>query len=70
MSGVFINGVQWEHCCVCSKWVALDDLGYEPPSAQFEHGRDICLACTNVHPDIELIKPAVRWEAQYGAAEA
>jgi len=66
MSGIIDNnGVQWEHCTVCGTMVRLDDLGYEPPSEQHKHGRDICLSCTNQHDDIESIVPAHRWVAQY-----
>lgn len=62
MSGVIDeNGVQWEHCNVCTKWVKIQDLGYEPPSAEYDCGRDICLECTNKHPNIEIIIPAKGW---------
>jgi hypothetical protein len=66
MSGVIDeHGQQWEHCSVCTGWVRIEDLGYEPPSPQFTCGRDICLKCTNAHPDIERIKPSPNWVAQY-----
>lgn len=66
MSGVIDNNeVQWEHCSLCTKWVRIENLGYEPPSAEHSCGRDICLACTNKHPNIESIQPAKSWIAQY-----
>lgn len=66
MSGVIDkDGVQWEHCNCCGEWTKIDNLGYEPPSLQFDCGRDICLACTNKHPNIESIKPAAAWIPQY-----
>ena len=66
MSGVQdSNGVQWERCNVCTKYVRLTNLGYEPPSVKHQHGRDICLTCTNAHEDIESIEPADEWLAQY-----
>jgi|JI6StandDraft_1071083.scaffolds.fasta_scaffold48570_4 hypothetical protein len=55
------NNVQWEHCNVCGDSVRLNDLGYEPPSTEHVHGRDICLTCTNAHPNIESIQPARSW---------
>ena len=60
------NGVQWEHCSICTQFTRYNLLGYEPPSEQYEHGRDICIDCTNKHPDIESIEPAPGWTAQYG----
>lgn len=66
MSGVTgEDGVQWTRCTVCTKWAKLTDLGYEPPSEAFKHGRDICLACTNQHHDIESIQPAQDWIPNY-----
>ena len=66
MSGVIDeNGIQWEHCNCCSKFARLDNLGYEPPTTEFKHGRDICLACTNKHPNIESIEPAKSWLPQF-----
>lgn len=64
MSGVIDgNGVQWEHCSLCGKSVRLDDLGYVPPHRGYPYGQDICLECTNVHPNIEMIQPAAKWVA-------
>lgn len=57
------NGVQREHCNVCSDSVRLDNLGYEPASELYKYGRDICLSCTNKHPHIESIAPAKNWTA-------
>lgn len=61
MSGVIIDGVQWEHCTNCAKWVRIDNLGYEPPTPEHEYGRDLCIACCNAAPDIEAIIPAQSW---------
>ena len=66
MSGIVDKkGQQWEHCMVCSKWVKIQNLGYEPPTETYPCGRDICLACTNKHPKIESIEPAKGWLPQY-----
>ena len=41
------NGVQWEHCTLCSSSTRLDDLGYVKPSPAHPHGLDICVECAN-----------------------
>lgn len=47
MSGVIdSNGVQWEHCNECQKYVRIDRLLYERPSADHKYGRDLCKACS------------------------
>lgn len=49
MSGVIsADGTQWERCndTRCGhKWVRLEDLHYERPSAEYKHGRDLCRTC-------------------------
>lgn len=46
MSGVVDdNGVQWERCNECSKWVRYEELRYKEPSAEHQHGRDLCPRC-------------------------
>lgn len=67
MSGVIDeNGQQWEHCNVCGKFVKLQNLGYDPPSVDYPHGRDICITCTNVSPRLHDIQPAASWRAIRG----
>ena len=68
MSGVVIDGVHWEHCCICAGWVRFEDLGYEEPSVEFPAGRDIGICCVNKVPDIERIRPAPSWVAVYADA--
>lgn len=46
MSGVIDDdGTQWEHCNNCGKWVKIQNLRYEPKSAEFPSGRDLCKKC-------------------------
>lgn len=67
MAGVIDNNnVQWEHCNECAKYVRLTDLGYEKPSAQHKHGRDLCAQCVDTNIRIGAIKfnqitPATSW---------
>ena len=63
--GIVHNGVQYENCDLCGKSVRFDSLGYEPPSPHYKHGRDICLACTNTHPQMHSIVPAKTWRRVY-----
>ena len=66
MAGVIDeHGVQWEHCSQCAKWIRLENLGYEKPSLAHPHGRDLCMQCTNLAPDIEQIVPASEWIPVY-----
>lgn len=62
------DGVQWERCSCCSTFKRLDNLGYEPPSAEYEYGRDMCIACTNTVRDIERVQPAKSWLPVYEEA--
>lgn len=67
MAGVIdANGVQWEHCTSCGRSVRLTNLGYEKPSKEFKHGRDLCLSCVNKLPDLSRIVPAQEWRAVRG----
>jgi hypothetical protein len=46
MSGVIdSSGQQWEHCNGCTKFVRIQELGYEQPSHKFRYGRDLCPDC-------------------------
>lgn len=45
MSGVLVNGIQYEHCNGCGAWVKIDDLQYEQPSEEFPYGRDLGPCC-------------------------
>jgi len=67
MSGVILeDGVQWEHCNVCAKWVRLDNLGYMKPSKKNPYGLNICMDCTNKLSQWHLVRviPATRWVAK------
>lgn len=44
-SGVIDEHGQWEHCNNCGKWVLIQDLEYEPKSADYPYGRDLCKKC-------------------------
>lgn len=73
MSGVIDeNGVQWEHCTACAKFVKIDDLGYEPPLKATPCGRDLCLSCVNKLPygRLRRIRPAAGWLPVYGKKES
>lgn len=65
MSGVVVDGVQWEHCCEYGTFVKLSNLGYLPPSAEFPHGRDLCIACSNKAENLQNVVPAADWDAIY-----
>lgn len=45
MSGVIIDGQQWERCNGCGEWIEIEKLHYERPSVEHEFGRDLCEAC-------------------------
>lgn len=56
MSGVILeDGVQWEHCNCCGKFVKLSTLTYEQPSEKYRHGRDIGPCC--VGHKVDCYKP-------------
>lgn len=66
MSGVIDkDGVQWEHCNECGKFVKIQELGYQPHSLKWNGPCDICLECANKAPNIEQIIPAQSWLPQY-----
>lgn len=52
MSGVVIDGVQWERCNGCGEFVLIDELRYEQPTDHFPYGRDLCGDCAP--PDLPL----------------
>lgn len=45
MSGVLVNGIQWERCNQCGGWERIERLGYEKPSKAHPVGRDLCRRC-------------------------
>lgn len=51
------SGQQWERCNGCCKFVRIEELRYEPPSKEYECGRDLCAACAG--PDCEPQTPTV-----------
>ena len=60
MSEVIINGVQYEHCCRCGKFVALSALLYAnvrsdltPRWPQYET-QDLCTECAEPETDPDL----------------
>jgi hypothetical protein len=67
MSGVIDdNGQQWEHCNSCGEFKRFpENLGYEPPTPQYQYGRMLCIKCANTSPNLELIEPAPSWTANY-----
>ena len=70
MSGVIIDDVQWERCNHCSRFVRMSNLGYEKPSPQRPHGRDLCVTCVDhlihaLYLRFDHVRPAVSWVAAY-----
>lgn len=49
MSGVVDKyNQQWEHCCICRKFVRFpQDLGYIKPDIEYKYGRDVCVICVD-----------------------
>lgn len=45
MSGVIVDGVQWEHCNECGKFVRLENLGFLKPDKNGNGSKDVCLTC-------------------------
>lgn len=78
MSGVIMEGVQYEHCCQCGKFVALSELLYAkvrsdltPRWPQYEM-QDLCTECAEpeTDPEAELqLDDDRRAEAYMRAAE-
>jgi hypothetical protein len=69
VSGVIVDGQQWEHCNCCGKFVRFpQNLGYEKPS-EFNNNRsrDICVKCVDTgiragDIDFDDIVPADEWK--------
>jgi len=67
MSGVVVDGQQWEHCNKCARFVRFpQDLGYEVPTEQYNCGRDLCVKCVDAgiragEIRFEDIVPAPSW---------
>lgn len=62
MSGVIDSqGIQWERCNGCAKFIKMENLGYEEPSSHYKYGRSLCISCTNTAPDINKVRPAKSW---------
>ena len=67
MAGVIDgNGVQWERCNACAKWVTTDNLGYVKPSPTHPHGQDLCVSCVDKGLRQRLFRfsavvPAPKW---------
>ena len=67
MAGIIDErGVQWEHCSCCGKLVRLSNMGYQPKSRTYPHGRDLCIDCVNALPQTQLrrVQPAADWIAK------
>ena len=73
MSGVIIDGVQYEHCCQCGKFVELSELLYAkvrsdltPRWPQYEL-QDLCTECAEpeADPEAELQLDDDRWDEAY-----
>lgn len=67
MSGVVDkDGQQWEHCSGCNNWIKIQDLGFEIPSQDWPHGRDLCVKCVDTgiqkrEIEFDNIIPARTW---------
>jgi hypothetical protein len=48
MAGVIDEHGQWERCNVCCEFTLIGALLYEPPSAGWKYGRDICGPCAQL----------------------
>ena len=70
MSGVIDSkGQQWEHCNLCNEFVRFpENLGYQPKSKTYPHGRMICMKCTNKLSQWHLsrVQAAPDWIAKRG----
>lgn len=54
MSGVIDeDGVQWERCNECGKWVRLERLVYAHPDEDHPYGQDLCHDCAEALMDDE-----------------
>lgn len=73
MSGVIVDGVQYEHCCQCGKFVKFSELLYAkvrsdltPRWPQYEM-QDLCTNCAEIEVDLEaeLQLDDDRWAEAY-----
>lgn len=68
MSGVVIDGQQWEHCNACGEFRRFpQDLGHEKPSSVHLYGRMLCVKCVDAGLRAGTIKfrqitPASSWK--------
>lgn len=78
MSGVIIDGIQWEHCNVCGMFVELTKLGYLKDEEFDEiapYGMDICDPCSDIWLEIGVdglkhMLAAVHEAREYGKMRA
>lgn len=56
MSGVIVDGVQYEHCGVCREFENIRLMSYEQPSAEYQYGRDLCRKCVRAAVDRNVQK--------------
>lgn len=67
MAGVIDkNGVQWEPCNKCGKYIRIEQLGYLCPSDAHKFGLDICVVCVDTgirsgEFNFEDIRPGLGW---------
>lgn len=72
MSGVVIDGVQWEHCAGCRDWVRIENLGFlKPTKARPHQHADLCVECVDTLIQtrvarFEDIIPARTWVVRAG----
>ena len=78
MSGVIMDGVQYEHCCQCGKFVKFSELVYAkvrsdltPRWPQYEM-QDLCSNCAEIEadPEAELQLDDDRWAEAHKRASA
>ncbi len=56
MSGVMIDGIQWERCNCCARWVKYADLRFDGVHPSIKNpwpdypGLDLCPDCVNGTP--------------------
>lgn len=75
MSGVIVDGVQYEHCCQCGKYVKLSELVFGEVRSDLvrrwpepEHDMlDLCTDCAEpeTDPEAELQLDDDRWDEAY-----
>jgi hypothetical protein len=54
MSGVIVDGQQWEHCCHCGEFIRIQDLtvGFSPKWPDYEDV-DLCYKCAEELKDVQ-----------------